>query len=347
MKNVDIKKILDLFAKIVDELEINLKNDLVWSTIANELLKRKDEEFQISFWEELETFFLNKEKEIGICHKGEIYWRISTIYLLNGNISKSLEMLDKSREEDIRLNPDRFTASIGLSSILRPLLYRYKDKDRLFKFDKNINDYYNSLSDIEKRKFASQLFTAHDFTAQGVRVIKDDFFHFIVDLNKRKIVFNTYVEVREIVVRGNLPTYLSCIFSIGSVLEAMLDDLFTRNDEKIWKIFHNHTKLQKEIEPNSKMKSEKYSDGMTLNQKITALRLMAKYNLNPLPKEEILIMIIIGEYRDLIHPRRRLDFQFETNHYVASFLFTIISLIAGSWWPENVEKFLKSTSLSR
>jgi len=105
-----------------------------------------------------------------------------------------------------------------------------------------------------------------------------------------------------------------------------------------WKKFKSIKGLK--IDKKSKINSTKYSSGMTLGQKIQVLRFMTEKGCSPISHSSILQLIIIGEYRDLIHPRRRIEFEYEANRYVATFLFTMISKVAGDWWPENVNKRL-------
>ena len=74
-------------------------------------------------------------------------------------------------------------------------------------------------------------------------------------------------------------------------------------------------KVEKYLKENSDKKgiplgATKYPMHTTLNTKIKAFRLMAEEGISPIPKYAILQMTLIGEYRDLIHPRRRLDFNF-------------------------------------
>jgi hypothetical protein len=122
----------------------------------------------------------------------------------------------------------------------------------------------------------------------------------------------------------------------------MLDDLFERDEQRVWKLFHNNKNIQTEVHTNKRSASEIYLSGMTLGEKITPLLLMAKHNVLPMPKHAVLEMKIIGEYRDLIHPRRRLDSPYKPDRYVASFLFTMISRFAGNWWQENITKLTKN-----
>lgn len=52
---------------------------------------------------------------------------------------------------------------------------------------------------------------------------------------------------------------------------------------------------------------------------------------SPVPKVPILQMLIIGEYRNLIHTKRRMEFAFEVNWYVAAYILTFINQIASHW----------------
>jgi hypothetical protein len=49
------------------------------------------------------------------------------------------------------------------------------------------------------------------------------------------------------------------------------------------------------------------------------------------PKVSILQMLIIAEYRNLIHTKRRIEFAFEVNRYVAACILTFINQIASHW----------------
>jgi len=229
-------------------------------------------------------------------------------------------------------------------SVLKPLLTRYRD-GKSWIFDQDMNDFYSSLNSQEKRDFAKDFFEVHDMTASGsIWVIKDDFFGFIDDSKKRQVTFDTYREVRDIVMNINLATYYSCLFSMGSILEGMLDDLFERDNQKVWNLFHNSPVIQADVQKGSRIERETFNSGMTLGEKIKALLLMAKHDKLPMPKHAVLQMRIIGEYRDLIHPRRRLDSPYKPDRYVASFLFTMISRFAGHWWQENITKLTLEAS---
>lgn len=331
----EVTDAINKFSSIIKELDLNIKDDNSWPVIVNELTKGKDYQFLFPFWSELLIFFNKEEKRVGHCHKGTIYWTISLLYLQNGDITKCLEFLDLSVNEDKAKAPSAFTASIGLSSVLKPLLNRYKRTS--WKLDKEINDFYESLTKNEKKLFADEFFNTHDLSAGGVIwIINENSFGFISDNVKRKVIFDTYIEVRDTVMNTNLKTYYSSIFSLGSILEGMLDDLFERDSQKVWNIFNSDTSIQAEVDRSTRLASKQYNSGMTLGEKIKALRLMAKYDKLPMPKQAVLNMLIIGEYRDLIHPRRRLAFEYEPNKYVATFLLTMLSRLAGNWWEQNI-----------
>jgi hypothetical protein len=127
----------------------------------------------------------------------------------------------------------------------------------------------------------------------------------------------------------------SCIFSIGSILEGLIDELFEREDQKLWKSFCANQNIQNKLEKNSPLLSSQYPDDTTLGRKVVAFRIMSENEICVIPKSAILQMIIISQYRDLIHPQRSLNFEFLGNSYVANVLFTFIAGIAHYWWPKH------------
>lgn len=339
--NSEINKAIEGFFARLSEQSFILRTDKVWPDAALSQLKDRDETFRKQFWLELEKVFTEKEKTLGHLHKGQIYWRLAIIFLGEGNLTKAIDYLGLASAED-RQRGDTFSAAMGLLSILKPLVHRFKGST--WKFDDQIMEFYETLSNGEKREFANRLVSTHDQVASGrMTVIKDEFFHFIADETTRRVIHDNYIEIKDILSGSPLKTYLSCLFSAGSFLEGMLDDLFSRDDQKIWKLFHNNENIQKDVRGDSKLRATDYDDGMTLGSKISALRLWTMHATSPVPKVAILQMLIIGEYRDLIHPRRRRAFAFEANGYVASFIFTSISQVASHWWPENVQKELGAT----
>ncbi len=331
-----MQKIFIKFLEIINLLQIDLKNDSSWPKIAFELLKNVDEDIQQCFWEEVESYFLDIEKQVGYCHKGQIYWRLSLLHLQKGDIAKCIDYLEKSGEENKKNDATKPSAALNLLSVLKPLEMRYKE-GKSWSYDKEIMEFYFSLGSNEKRDFAKEFYETHDMIVKGhVMTINEDSFGFISDKQIREVIHNTYNEVRDIILMFNLKTYYSCIFLIGSILEGMLDDLFKKDNQNLWKIFSNDEDIQSDIDKKTKLASSTYEDGMTLGQKNKALRLLAKYNkLTIMPRHAVLQMLIIGEYRDLIHPRRRLYAPYKPSKYVACFLFNMIERFAGNWWPEK------------
>jgi hypothetical protein len=333
----------DFFSRLSDE-RTWLENDIVWSKIAEEILIDKNDDFRGVFWHELERIFIEKEENIGEIHKGEIYWRLAIFYLSKGNISKSISYLDNACIQD-KKRGDEKSAAIYLSSILKPMLVRFKNNSGKWQFDEDIKNFYNSLSGDEKRKFALNLGLTHDIIVNSqITVINDDYFDFIVDIRIRKIVKELYDEIKVIISHGNLKSYYSCIFNIGSIVEGILDDLFQRDDMKVWKLFEGNMKIKDKIGNDSRLNSKLYMPDMTLGQKIKALRFMSEVGLLALSRISILDMLIIDEYRSLIHPRRKIEFEYKANKYVAGFLFNFISTIASDMWPENVNSQLRNSS---
>lgn len=344
MYNQAVEDNIKKFERITNELDISIRDDNKWPLIFNQIIAKEDFANLYGLWTELLNYFLEKEKTLGHCHKGLIYWSLGVIDLKNGNINKAIENLEKSSEEDrIKLNGEnRITASIGLLSIIKPLLHRYKDRNQMWQFDQNIEALYNILTIEEKSKFADLLLDAHNNFTQGkIKIILENFFTFITDNRTREIVKNDYKEASGAILMGAQQTYYSQIFSMGSIIEAMLDELFLRNNLEVWKIFKGNQKIQEEIKDDSKLNRDDYPLDSSLGLKIWMLRKMAIVGLCPISKESLLFLLIMGEYRDLIHPRRRKDFKFEVNRYVASILLATISNIAGDWWPENIRKIIE------
>jgi hypothetical protein len=336
----ELTESIDLFKKSITDLKIDIHNDDKWPIIADSILKGKSIDFIYHFWLNLEQFFLEYETNNGHCHKGQIYWQLTSIALQKGDIDKCFDFLNKCNHEDDIRDKSVFTAAKGLLSIIHPLFYRFSDNPAN-KMTIEIKDLYNSLNPSDKLTFASQLFESHNNCAtHKIVYILPDYFTFIADERLRKIMFDTYVEIQNIIQHPS-NTYYASIFSIGSVIETMLDDLFLRNSSEIWKLFHNNESIQTKItSPNSPLHSVEYPLQTTLNTKIAALRMLDEENIRPLPRYTLLQLTLIGEYRDLIHTRRRLNFQFNANYYVATFLFSMISQIAGNLWSEVIIKRL-------
>lgn len=327
VKRKDKQFLITKFIKTVENLQIDLKNDSSWPVIAQELLKNTTEDDQFSFWLAVEKYFKEQENHIGHCHKGHIYWKLSLFHLQKGDITKCSELLEYSAEEDRLRNPYISSASIGMLSVIKPLLITSDTGGKSWIPNQDMNDFYSSLNLQEKGDFAKDFFELHDMTASGIIwVIEDNFFKFIDDPKKRQVTFDIYKEVSDIVKNTNLSSYYSCIFSLGSILEGMLDDFFERNNQKEWKIFYENKDIQNKAEKLHKGGFPiTYDRGATLGRKMSLLLLMAKHNVLSMPRHLILQMEIIHEYRNLIHPQRSLGSPYKPDWYVASFLFNTIS----------------------
>lgn len=341
------QELVKKFEKIIKELNIDIRDDDKWPLVFGQLLSKIPLDEQYKEWEQLLRHFLDKEKEIGHCHKGNIYWQLGVIDLIKGNINEAINYLEESSVEDrIKLRGiKQITASIGLLSITKPLLHRYKSSNQKWELDKNIKSLYETLSAGEKQKFADILLEAHNNFSNGrIKVVNNDFFTFITDGKTREITKDTYQEVSSAIILGAQKTYYSQIFSIGSIAEAFLDELYQRNNQEVWKIFINNKAIQQRTKKDSRINRSNadYPSDMTLNGKVWMLREMVSENVCPITKESVLLLLIISEYRDLIHPRRRLTFEFDANQYVASVLLSSLAYIAGDWWPENIKKSIEA-----
>ncbi len=180
------------------------------------------------------------------------------------------------------------------------------------------------MTDDEKAEFEKEVMYAHNHVAQNaVNLIKPEAFTFMHG-ERNQIAKDTYYEVADIL-RLPVATHYSSIFAIGSIAEVMVDDLFMRNNSEVW----------------FKGNADKYDDvRMMLGQKIGALRAIVESGALKLPKHVIIKLLIILEYRNLIHPNRRHGLEFIPNQYVAFMLFTFLSHIAGHLWQSNVDKYL-------
>lgn len=333
------RAVAELLRRLSD-LDRLLTDDAVWAPLADALLAERAPEFQRDFWLALERELMSRESRIGLCHKGHIYWRLALLSLSSGALTEAIDYLEKAGNED-RRRGNNFSAAIGLQSVLRPLVFRYKGT--AWKFDQQIMDFYESLTRDERREFAETLVQTHDLVVSGaLNVIKPEFFTFVQDEPIRKVVRSSYEEVLLILGGQRHATYYSCIFSAGSILEGMLDDLLARDSQRLWRLFRDDPAVMTHVESSSRLRRDNFEAGMTLGEKIFVLRLLASHARSPVPKSAILLMLIMGEYRDLIHPRRRLEFSFEANAYVAGFVFTLVSHVAHNWWPEQISKQLSS-----
>ncbi len=329
--DAELRSALDRFFQRLVEPAFIFNTDNVWPDAALEQLQGKDADFQIRFWIDLERHLKEQEKVLGHIHKGDIYWFLAILFLGRGDLTRTIEYLDLGANED-RLQGRTFSAAIGLSSMLKPLVYHFR-KDRL-EFDEAIMGFYESLSSEEKREFAERLVATHQQVGRGgMAVIPDEAFQFVGDPVIRRVVRDSYVEMKEILSARTLPTYFSCLFSAGSILDGMLDDLFMQDDQRVWRTFHAHAEIQREVENDVRLRAPEYNASLFLGRKLKVLRLLAERKISPVPKVPILQMLIIAEYRNLIHTKRRMEFAFEVNWYVAACILTFINQIASHWSP--------------
>ena len=278
----------NFFKRLTDPTFI-FRTGLVWPDAAGEELKDKDQEFQRQFWIELEKVLKEKEKSLGHIHKGGIYWSLAIILLGQGNLTQAIDYLNRSSDED-RQRGDTFSAAIGLSSILKPLVKRFKKKE--WRFDEEIMLFYELLAQEDRSEFARRIGGTHDQVAGfGMTVIKDEFFHFIVNEEIRRVVHSSYIEIRDILLGRGLKTYFSCVFSAGSILEGMLGDLFSRNDQEVWRLFRANTRIDEALNLDSRLRKTDYDASLTLGEKIMVLRILSQHGGSPIPMVAILQML--------------------------------------------------------
>jgi hypothetical protein len=337
IENLAISVFTDL-----ENQKISLVLDDKWPAVMEPVVSQLDLASQQYFWQLVGDEFLKREKGTNsFFHKGNIYWRKATVLLKSGEPIKSIESLEKAVEEDRRTFPGQTKAAAMFLATLKPMFYRYNSKKKDYQLSKEILNYYEILSSEEKEEFADTLFSGHDLLASGQVVqIKPEFFHFIIDDSKREIFSRTYTEVQQALLKHEAT--LPCMFAIGSIVELMLDDLFERDRERIWKIFRA-SDASSGVRVGSRLNKTDYDDGMTLGEKIQVLKLMAGVESSPIPRHTIFQLMLIGEYRDLIHPRRQKNLQVEITVLTALTLFSMLANIASHWWPVNVEKRLEET----
>jgi len=326
----DIHKLIEPFTNG----QFDLANESSWAQVTDQQVHPHSRTFKINFWTALAELFLQQETTLGHLHKGHIYWRLGIEYLVAGDFERSLTNLDKSVEEDVMRAPG-FTAAKGITQILKPL----HDHPHALEI-------YQGMTPDEKEEFAKAILLTHDqLIAHQLTQIKDNFFTFIDDEVMRQIVHDTYNEVFLTVSRVRHDTFYSCVFAIGSIVEGMIDDLFAKNDNEIWKCFITHAQIQQDSESRDLLKPlppEKFM----LGPKLKVLYLMSKHGTSPISKTALLQMYVIHAYRNLIHPNRRKTFPFTANWYIAAAIFTFISHVASHWWPQNIQARLNGATLN-
>ena len=320
------------YSRLTDP-NVLLKSDAAWAPVADALAASMSPIDHEAFWAALDTDLKSRESTLGHIHKGHIYWRLTNHHLVQGNLPKALELLELARGEDEQRGGTH-SAAIGLSSVLRPLFYRVRANE--LKFDDMIMALYDAMSLEERKQFAREVGWTHDITASGaVQRITPEAFGFISKTETREIIRAMYEETWHLIQRPS-SSYFGGVFTLGSILEGMLDDLFTRDNERLWKLFRENTVVMSHALGRSKLQQSDYDLSMTLGEKSIILRLLALHATSPIPRPRVLLMLVIAEYRDLIHPRRQALFPFVANDYVAHHLFTLVSVLADSWWPEKI-----------
>jgi len=173
-------------------------------------------------------------------------------------------------------------------------------------------------------------------------VIRKEKFTFITNKSKRELLYAIYSEVFNTLRTISQPTYFSCIFSLGSIIETMTDELFERSNQKVWNKITSNQKLLGFVKKRfPRTRIHIYPNNSTLGPKIAALRILSEYGTSPVQRATVLQMIAIQKYRNLIHTNKGVRFRDSINRYVAQNLFTWISHIASDLWPKNVNKMLK------
>lgn len=348
----DPKKYANNIIAILDLAKIDFSNDDIWPRIVEVNLDsdNKNEEFRYSFWKELIKEFRDRQiKETVFFHKGQIYWNIALIELHRGDLKQSIKSFKLAYNEDKARSEGAPSAARSVLSIIEPLINRVKSSDEYsynFKEDISSLKFYEDLSHDEKREFADYFTSRHNEVVRArVEYIKERFFDFIVDVERKKQFKLMYKETKNNLVLINNHSYYCSIFGIGSLLESMLDDLFDRDDINLWGKFIDHkSKLvkDKKIENGSIFlnSKNKYPYRATLSQKIFLFKLLNTEGIIKFPGYKILLMMIIAEYRDLIHPQRKNFFPYKVDRYSVVILFCFLSAIAHEMWSENFSNWV-------
>ena len=344
MKNYSHKtsaELAEIFFQLASHLNIGLKNDDTgWTDLADEMIGKRSRKDQQLFWEEmLSTFISLEQASKQHHHKGGIYWKLALLSASKKTIDDHLGFLKKSRADDLRRG-DQFSASIGLLSIIDPL-YTY------IKSDPNRAKLFESLSPQEDRNFFDTIFNFHDLTVFGrIKYITPPSWSFVADPCRKEVLSRTYYEIFNILKSLEMDSYYSCVFSIGSVLEGFIDDLFERDGGKLWGVFLNDSRISKKVKKFYHNKTSnprgagfltkaKYPKETTLGTKIQALQFMLDYKICPFPRIVILELNLINCYRNLIHPNKQENFGYIANRYLASVLFAFLADAAHYLWPSR------------
>ena len=321
-KQAEIKA-KDFLSSILQKKNIDIHNDSQWPQEADILLDSiqvsDNELFRLYFWQELLKLFKKIEKKNRqFYHKGSHYWRMGFILLHRNDFKGALRNFRLSKNEDKIRNKNQFTASKGVVYLLEPL---YKNQAR-----SSTLNCLSSLTDQEMRNFAETFNSNHNNAAkQSFTLINGSStqYKFIKRPRIRKLFKERYEEIKNLYFAKPLNSNYGALFVIGSLLECMIDDLFTRNKERLW------IECKKHLKVNSKY-------GGTLGPKIENVKKICQTNYAPFPKELIPWMIMILEYRNLTHPNKEYNNNiYSPNWYVCAMLFSSLATIAGYLWPSN------------
>jgi len=322
------------FFATVNKLQIDLKTDRVWAPIADYLSAGLSKDRQIKYWLELDAEFKKREKLTrSKYHKGLIYFKLAILHLSNKTLKKCLKFLQLSKIEDHRTFQNNTTASFQLEKILRPLENIVREKSTKIIFE--------ALSSELSEDFFNSLKQCHDYGALGQIyqiTLPPDEWLFVSDERIRKVVSSLYFESLTILANNRVfNTFYSVVFNLGCIIDGLIDDIFTRNDQEVWNQFRNNKIIMENHSSDKPMNSIKYPNYITLDKKIEALEALSIQGFNRIPKTKILQMRIINNFRNLIHSEKIVKKEYAVNFYIANFLFTFIAHIAHDLWPENFD----------
>ena len=117
-KNRVQQRIDQLFIDVTDPNKV-IRDDKYWAPIADSIIGNESEKIQLTFWRQLEREFKQRERIIGHCHKGHIYWRLGLIHLLSGSIFDAIKQFERSKREDLMRDPNHFSSSMGMLALVK------------------------------------------------------------------------------------------------------------------------------------------------------------------------------------------------------------------------------------
>lgn len=323
------------FFHTVDKLGIDISNDHTWSQIADYIASTLSNKKQIAFWQEAEAEFITRERIARkLFHKGQIYFRLSLLYLTNKTLGQCIASLESAKAEDFRTYNSEDTAAYNLYRIIKPLVNILNENDT--------RSIFNALSKQEDEGFFNVLKSCHDYCALGQIyqiTLSPNEWTFIEDDEIRKIIPNLYYESLTVLAnRTSFVTFYSVVFNLGCIVDGFIDDIFCRNSAELWNKFATNTAIQAKYQNKNDsypLKQQHYPAWTTLDKKIEAIEQLAANNVKSVTNSKILEMRIINNYRNLIHLENIRKRNYPVNFYIANFLFTFIAHIAHDLWPEN------------